>query len=175
MGDYYTQTRGRTRGDFYYGDPGFFSFLKKAVSFVPGVGPLISSVIPGGKATSAIVKASAPGPIMGTVASATGAVASVAKRAGGLVLKHPVMSAAGAAGVVGALGGAVAGRMTGRHAVVGGRRRRRMNPCNPRALRRAIHRAQSFSRLAKKVLRFTSPKHHTGRPYFKFRKKRARV
>src|SRR5256885_13106500 len=61
MGDFY-------RG--YRGDPGFFSFLgglaKKAVGFIPGVGPIAKTAIDvvgkvagdrAGEATSAVVKA----------------------------------------------------------------------------------------------------------------------
>jgi hypothetical protein len=53
------------------------------------------------------------------------------------------------------------------------RRRKRMNPCNHRALRRAIRRAHSFERIAKQVIGFSSPHRKTGRVYFK-RKRRSR-
>jgi hypothetical protein len=48
---------------------------------------------------------------------------------------------------------------------------RRLNVANPRALRRAIRRAQGFAKLARRVLNFTSPHRVKGRPHFKRRKK----
>jgi hypothetical protein len=161
MGDYYA-------GDYYRGDPGFFGFLKKAVgigaSFIPGVGGVI------GKAVSKI-----PGGVGPKILTAGTAV-------GRVMAKHPVLSAAGAAGAIG-----VAGRMGAARPGVGmrgmprgaaraagmpGRRGRRMNVTNVRALRRSIRRAQGFSRLAKRVLRFTSPRPVRGRAIFKARRRR---
>lgn len=54
-----------------------------------------------------------------------------------------------------------------------GRRRRRINALNPRALRRALRRAKGFEHFAKKVMHLTRPK--PGKLRFKFprRKKRA--
>lgn len=47
------------------------------------------------------------------------------------------------------------------HYIMGGAvYRHRMNPANPRALRRAISRVTAFERMAKRVLRITSPHHH---------------
>src|SRR5437870_11280558 len=146
------------RGDFYSGDPGFFSFLgglaKKAVGFIPGVGPAISeglSMIPKGGARS-IVKEGAAGLI---------------QRGKGIVLKHPVLSAAGAAGAI--TGAGILGTKRGRKMIGlgGAKHHRRMNVCNARALRRAIRRAHGFERLARKVLSFTSPRKHKGHMYFK--------
>lgn len=37
---------------------------------------------------------------------------------------------------------------------------RRMNPCNIHALRRSLRRANAFTRIAKRVLHVTMPKHH---------------
>lgn len=81
QGDYY-------RGDYYRGDPGILGFLGKAfktvggaaASLIPGVGPLASKLI-----------AKIPTPVR-TVVSA-GAQS---------IIKHPVLSGAAAAGVVGA-------------------------------------------------------------------------
>ncbi len=163
QGDYYA-TRG---GGRYRGDPGFFSFLggiaKKAVGFIPGVGPAISAgldMLPklgGGGAKSAIVKA-----------AESGGMRRMGSTAIDLVKKHPVLSAAGAAG---ALAG---GGMLAHHALKGSgeRKRRRMNPCNGRALRRAIRRAHAFEKLAKKVIGFSSPRKPKGRIYFKAKRKR---
>jgi hypothetical protein len=162
-GDYYAR-----RGGMYRGDPGFFSFLgsiaKKAVGFIPGVGPAISAgldLIPklgGGGAKSAIVKA----------AESPGAMRRISQGAIDIVKKHPVLSAAGAAGAL------TAGGMAAHHMLKGGgeRKRRRMNPCNARALRRAIRRAHAFEHLAKKVIGFSSPRKPKGRMYFKAKRKR---
>jgi hypothetical protein len=177
---------GYYRGDFYggyRGDPGFFSFLgglaKKAVGFIPGVGPAIStalSAIPS-KAHTAIqvVKETQLAKTAGRVVGKGVAIAS----------KHPVLTAAGAAGTL-AAGGAAAKMMghgtaaaAGMGAPGGGRgmrvhtgRRRRMNVCNPRALRRAIRRTHSFARLAMKTIHLVHPKKHVTFGGFKRKRKR---
>jgi hypothetical protein len=90
------------------------------------------------------------------------------------IIKHPVLSAAGAAGAVGAMIGAggealMAGAgacpkgfhiSRSRHSKSFGAcvRNRHMNPCNPRALRRAIKRATRFTRLAMKTIHLVHPK-----------------
>ena len=139
---------------YYRGDPGFFSLLKSigssALSFVPGVGPIAS------KALSIIP---------------TGA-RSLALRGGAQILKHPALSAAGGAAVVG-LGAAAAGRAgvfgraAGKHpsarhmrALAMGLRRAkpRMNVTNVHALRKALRRTYGFARLAMRVIHITHPK-----------------
>lgn len=167
MGDFYARG-GRMR---YMGDPGFFSFLgglvKKvapiATSFIPGVGGLIS------KGVSAIEKV--PG----------GAKVISAAKAGSEIIKaHPVLTAAGAASGVAAAGAAIhhrgsmaaAGMGSAGHMVHGGRRHRRMNVCNPKALRRAIRRTHSFAKLAMKTIHLVHPKKHV--TFGGFRKKRKR-
>src|SRR2546425_3416800 len=97
MGDFYgspSSYRGPGRGD-----PGFFSFLgglaKKAVGLIPGIGPAASAVlenIPAG--------------------GARGIAQSAMKKVGGAIIKHPVLSAAGAAGAVAAGSAEVAHLMT---------------------------------------------------------------
>src|SRR5260370_32686388 len=71
---------------YYTGDPGFFSLLKKgaslAASFIPGVGGVASKII-----------SKIPTPVR-----------AGAMRAGTMIAKHPVLSAAGAAGAI--VGGA---------------------------------------------------------------------
>jgi hypothetical protein len=143
---------GYYQGDFYRGargDPGFFSFLgglaKKAVSFIPGVGPIASTAID----VASKLKGS-----------------SVVRAGSAIVKAHPVLTAAGAAGAVGlagkmmgggspaAAGLAHAGRMMGS----GGRRHRRMRVTNPKALRRAIRRAHGFAKLAMKTIHLIHPK-----------------
>lgn len=138
---------------YYTGDPGFFSLLKGvgsfAASFIPGIGAPISR---------AITKIPTP-------------VKSGIMRAGTAIIKHPVISAAGAAAVV-AAGGIEAGRMSmgGRgkhkpsarhlHALAMGLRRAkpRMQVTNTRALRRALRRAHGFARLAMKTIHLVHPR-----------------
>jgi hypothetical protein len=138
---------GYYQGDFYRGDPGFFSFLgglaKKAVGFIPGVGPIASAAI--GAGTSIAKRA---------------AGSSMVRRGAGAVMRHPVLSAAGAAGAIG-LAGAGAGRAVARRGmarVPGMRRHRRMNVCNVRALRRSIRRTQGFAKLAMRTIHLVHPK-----------------
>jgi hypothetical protein len=169
---YYGQGDYFPRGGYYRGDPGFFSFLggvaKKAVGLIPGVGPALSAGI------EMATRKAAPKllPEAGTLAARGG----MASKITGIIKSHPVISAAGAAGVGGlasGVAGAVAARaLRGKHLFgVGGRRRRRMNPCNPRALRRAIRRAHAFERLAKHVIGFSSPRKPKGHMYFKRKRK----
>ncbi len=172
------------QGDFYVGDPGFFGsvfslgkrLLGGALGFGGGGGP---RMLPAAGAM--------------TGAAATAAV-GLARRVGGGIARHPVLSAAGAAGTIGALGGVLGERamlpggaplkgfhMSKPHARYGVYpkpphlvRNRRMRVTNPRALRRAIRRCSGFGRLAKRVLRFTSPRAPRGRAYFRA-KRRKRV
>jgi hypothetical protein len=161
---------GYYQGDFYRGDPGFLSFLGGALKtvggFIPGVGGIVSNIgekigaAGAKKATTAIVKAGET---------------SLLKRAGAgakqIIAKHPVLSAAGAAGAVGLAAGAAGSRLLrGRS---GGGGHRRMNPCNVKALRRAIRRAHGFERIAKKVMRFSSPHKHKKFAGFKRARKRS--
>jgi hypothetical protein len=166
-------------GDFYpRGDPGIGSFfgglIKKAAGFIPGVGPIISAVLPGGakQAPKAIT-------------AAAGAASSI-KTA---IIKHPVISAAAGAGAIGALAGGAVEEMhlagaacprgfhpckSKKHGCKKGPcvRNRRMNSCNPRALRRAVRRLHSFARHYRKTVGFVTPHPKKGRMYFKSRKRR---
>jgi len=152
---------------YYTGDPGFFSIFKNIGSalagFIPGVGPIAS------KAIQAIPSGARSG-IM---------------RAGRAIIKHPVVSGAGAAAVI-AAGGIEAGRMSmggrGRHKAsarhlralaMGLRRARpRMNVANVHALRKALRRAHGFARLAMKTIHLVHPKHKGRFGGFKKRRKR---
>jgi hypothetical protein len=139
---------------YYSGDPGFFSVIKgiasHVASFIPGVGGVAS------KAISAIP---------------TGARGAMQKT-GQMIVKHPAISAAGAAGAL-AVGAGAAGRMGafGRpagkhpsarhmHALAMGLRRARprMNVTNVHALRRALRRTHGFAKLAMRVIHITHPK-----------------
>ncbi len=136
----------RGGGGFYgrsQGDPGFFSFLgglaKSALGFVPGVGPIASRVVSG------VEKVGGMKMIKGAV---------------GIAKRHPVLTAAGGAGMVGAMAGAEAGRMrrTARRVGGGMRAHRRMRVTNPKALRRAIRRTQGFAKLAMRTIHLVHPK-----------------
>lgn len=149
-------------GDFYQGDPGFFSFLgkvaKSAVGFIPGVGPIAKRGI--------------------EVATSVGG--RIAKsRVGSTIAKHPVLSAAGAAGAIGAGAGMMGSRpgvgmrgMRGARGAGGfGRKHRRMRVTNPKALRRALRRAYGFERLAMKTIHLLHPKKHVKFGGFKKRRR----
>lgn len=165
MGDYYARG-GRAR---FMGDPGFFSFLgrlgKAAVGFIPGVGPIAKGAID--VATSAIGKIGSRAP-------------AVLKELPSQIIKHPVISAAGGASVIGAAAAAIhhrgsmaaagMGTSAGRMGHMGGRRHRRMNVCNPKALRRAIRRTHSFARLAMKTIHLVHPKKKASFGGFKHKK-----
>jgi len=153
------------QGDFYRGDPGFFSFLgglaKKAVGFIPGVGPIASAAL-------------------GAIPTGGGAMvrkgaASMVRKAGAIVVKHPVLSGAAAAGVIGA-GGVVGGRkmaVRGAARMAGMRRHRRMNVCNVKALRRSIRRTHGFAKLAMRTIHLVHPKKHARFGGFKKRRRKA--
>lgn len=165
MGDFY---RGSSRGD-----PSFWSGLagiaKKAVGFIPGVGPAISAaldVLPGG---AKVVRPALPAAAGAITGAASGAI-SAAKSA---IVKHPVLTAAGAAGAMGTMvgaGGMAIAHMgaTGKHVLKHchqplksgrmGKCHRSMNVCNPRALRRAIRRTRGFAKLAMKTIHIVHPK-----------------
>lgn len=140
-------------GDFYAGargDPGIGSFFKgvlgTAAGFIPGIGGGVSRAIAkigGGAATagrSAIVKV------------------------GSTIARHPTMSAAGAAGVGALAVGAGVSHLLGGHRKCKhinprtGKCRRRMNVCNPRALRRSIRRTHGFAKLAMRTIHLVHPK-----------------
>jgi hypothetical protein len=169
-GDYY-------RGDYYRGDPGFLSFLgglgKTALGFIPGVGPALSAglgSILDRKAAPAVVKGLLPG---GSGAAVGG---SLAQKIRGSMLKHPVLTGAGAAGLAGAaLGGEamLARKMLRGGGALGGRKRRRMRATNTKALRRALRRAYAFERIAMKTIHLVHPK-KKGR-FGGFKKARKRV
>ena len=151
---------GYYQGDYYAGDPGIGSFFgglaKRAVGLIPGIGPIASAAV-------------------GMITKPRAATAGIVKAAGGVIMKHPVVSGAAAAGIVGAAGIGV-GRMIGpgagglapkgyhlcksKRGCKGGQfvKNRHMNPCNPRALRRAIRRTHSFARLAMHTIHLVHPK-----------------
>jgi hypothetical protein len=138
------------RAGMYRGDPGFFSVLgglaKKALGFIPGVGPIVSGAL------DALPKLGRPA--MTAIEKVPGA--SLVKKAGGFIAKHPVLSAAGGAGVLAGAAGGLAGHLLTHGG--GGKRHKRMNVCNPRALRRAIRRTHGFAKLAMRTIHLVHPK-----------------
>lgn len=161
-------------GDFYSGDPGLFSIIKKiggaALSLVPGgglvrtaargVGAALAHRAPAAiqHSSSAIVKSAHAGMAIARAhPGATAAAAGAAALGAGALMRHR-----GAAGRMGA--GAIA---------PGGFRRpsRRIRVTNIKALRRAIRRANGFARIARKVLHFTSPRAPKGRAIFRIRRR----
>jgi hypothetical protein len=171
-GDFYR----RPYGDYYRGDPGFLSFLGKGLQavggFIPGVGGLVSS-LGAGLAKSGEKKALPAA--AGIASTAIETAKSGALRAGQTLKAHPVLTAAGAAGLGGIASG-VAGVATGkllarRAAAAGGRRHRRMRVTNPKALRRAIRRTQGFAKLAMRTIHLVHPKRKVRFGGFRKRKK----
>jgi hypothetical protein len=153
QGDYY-------QGDYYQG--GLFSSIGKGLSAVwnkiarPAVVDYATNLVPGGKA----------------IAAAVGSAASAARKVPTIIAQHPVLSAAGAASMAAAVGVA---RMTGhgggkaQRAPGGGGRR--MNVCNPKALRRSIRRTHGFAKMAMKTIRLVHPQKKARFGGFKKRKR----
>lgn len=147
-GDYYR----RAAGDYYTAQGGLAlaafaaPILKRAAKpIVSKAGPLL------GKAVRFLRK-----PVTTTRAGATAYTATAA----GAAYRAGKRAAAREA----------AERLLGKDEECPPRKRRRMNVANPRALRRAIRRAQGFARLARKVLTFTSARAPRGRAKFKRRR-----
>jgi hypothetical protein len=162
---------GYYKGDYYRGDPGFFSFLgrlgKGIISSVTGVN------IGGGKVPSPSAPAALP---MGSLGAGT--MGRVGTTALAMAKRHPVMAAAGGAalGALG-LGGVATMRRLGKPAAIAMAgtgevpkgyhishrtgavvRNRHMHMTNPRALRRALRRAHGFAALAMKTIHLVHPK-----------------
>jgi hypothetical protein len=160
---------GYYQGDYYAGARGdpFWGSLIGVAKRVGGA--LLGGSFGGGKAK----------PVLSSIPAAMGGIQAagraIIKRGGQAIIKHPVLSAAGAAGVGGMVAGAAGeALMTGgggghvrgfhlcksKHGCKSGQwvRNRHMNPCNPRALRRAIRRATRFTKLAMKTIHLVHPK-----------------
>jgi hypothetical protein len=174
---------GYYQGDFYEGDPfwgGLGRLVSKGVQLATGL-KIGRQTKPG----TALLAPAAAG--MASLAKAHPTLTGVASTATQLIKRHPVISAAAAAGTIGLLGkGAMHPKaaMMMHPAMAGVRgfhmskrtgamvRNKRMRVTNPKALRRAIRRANGFARLARKVLRFTSPRAPKGRAVFKARRRK---
>jgi hypothetical protein len=139
---------------YYTGDPGFFSFLGKAAKtiggaaagFIPGIGGGLSKVI--------------------SKIPVGGAVKGTAMKVGSAIIKHPVLSAAGAAAGIGSaaelvhLGRGGGARGGGMHLNKHGKlvRNRHMRVTNPKALRRSLRRVHGFAKLAMKTIHLVHPR-----------------
>jgi len=125
-GDYY-------RGDYYRGDP-FLGVLAgmagRAVGRLAGkAGQWVGRQVAG--TGRSVVKQITGGAIPGTIAGTIGV--SIGKRLGQPTEMMPIPSVGGMA--------------------FGGKKRyRRMNPLNPKALRRALRRAEGFEKFARKTV-----------------------
>jgi len=155
MGDYYAGARG---------DPGIGSFFG---SVFKGAGSLLGMAgVPGAGVISKI------GAKIGGAATAGRSIVAAGK---GIIMKHPVLTAGGAAGTI-ALAGVEGGRLMGGHRKCKhinprtGKCRRRMNVCNPRALRRSIRRTHGFAKLAMRTIHLVHPKKKVRFGGFKKRK-----
>src|SRR5229473_1251656 len=162
LGETESCTMSYYQGDFYQGDPGFFSSILgmagKAAGFLPGVGSVASTAIE--KVSSHL--------------ATSGARKALLRSAGRGIMKHPVLSAAGGAGALGLAGMGAKRMMRGKKMPAGlGRRRRRMNVCNPRALRRSIRRTHGFAKLAMRTIHLIHPRKKVRFGGFRKRRKAA--
>jgi len=140
-------------GDYYRG--GFFG------SLWGGIKGLAKGVLGIPSAPKALPMPSLPAAVPG---AGYGALATNVIRGGkAIIAKHPVLSAAAAAGALALAGGGTALATRGKihpavAAALGGHKRRRMHVTNVRALRRAIRRTHGFAKLAMKVIRIEHPR-----------------
>jgi hypothetical protein len=99
----------------------------------------------------------------------------IVKAGARVIMKHPTLTAAGAAGAVAIGVGAKVigsgGRKCKHINPKTGKCRRRMNVCNPRALRRSIRRTHGFAKLAMRTIHLVHPKKKVR--FGGFRKKKA--
>jgi hypothetical protein len=176
QGDYYAGARGGI-GSFFKGMVGH---AIGAIPVVGGLGKTIYGGILHGMGRPAAAGMAATGGIVG-------AGRAIAARGTAAIIKHPVLSAAAAAGAVGLTGAlhrapdqmisGVSGagflpkgfhlsKKPPFHQV----RNRRMNVANGRALGRAVRRLHHFAKKYRKVVGFVSAKRPKGRMYFRKRK-----
>lgn len=168
----YRMGRGDYVKGYYRGDPGLFG----AIGHV--LGGAVGGFLTGGP-LGAI-----RGAIAGTVSGTRSNINQATLAAGGsqsaytpaMAARHKILVARGRGvgqpmpgagpGVMGP-GGGVAGRIMGG----GGGRRRRLNPLNVKALRRADRRARSFLKITRSIVKHFVAKAPKGKSYIRFRKK----
>ena len=161
MGDY------KTYG--YAGDPGFLSGLWKGIKkvariaapFIPGIGGIVAGAVvgQGGGGGGALMKPS-PGIYGGALTFPGGTGLQLGYQPGQVQLggqRVPPYTASGP-GVLPYGGRGQPGMPSGYHYAKDGSgrfvRNRRMNVANPKALRRAMRRAQGFEKLARRSINF---------------------
>lgn len=153
------------RGDYYQGD-GIFSFLGSALKTV-------APILPFGIGTAARAVGGLLSPAQKAVA-VQNRVVTAQSPIGATLPPSPNFYGLQAGGVkVGVTTPGNGNRTQSNVGHIGGKKRRRMNVTNPRALRRAIRRARGFEKMARKVLGFTSPRKPKGRVYFRNKRRAA--
>jgi len=162
---YYMRGDYRTSG-YYRGDPGFGSFFKRIVRKIPQtIGGLVTGGIGG-----AIVAATGPTRqparrVVPTVQQAGFGMVPIAAR-GAVPLGKQILKGIGAIGAGVGIGELADVFMDGNGCCPSGYhpakdgsgkcvRNRRMDVCNPRALRRSIRRLQGFEKLAARTIKST--------------------
>ncbi len=159
---------------YYVGDPGFFSVFRSiagaAAGMIPGVGGGLSRVIGGlGKRGASSVMAKATGAIIKhPVLSAAGAAGALA--VGGMSLEH---AAPGAFGLMRRGGRKPSARHLRALAMGLKRAKPRMNVTNVHALRRSLRRAYGFARLAMKTIHLVHPRKKARFGGFRHRRRKA--
>jgi len=184
MGDFY---RG-ARGDFYRGARG--DIFGDIGGFITGTAlPLLNRTFgPAGILTGARVATGQMSPFqaLGTLLPAHSATApgstgttmlppfagAIARAASRVMPAMGTLVTRGIQGSVGALKAAGRKLMVPEPGMRFHRRHRRINPLNPKALRRALRRAKGFEHFAREVVHITNPKKHVGG--FKMPRKRKR-
>ncbi len=161
------------------GDPGFLDFIKKIPGFartviggviprpgpvggIPGTGGGFGEVmVPRAGAGAIATRAALPGGALGKkIAKVLAALPPRAKVAGGLAVGAGA-AAFGLEQILERLGVRGGAGLIGRRPDLGldllglGRKRRRMNPLNPRALRRSLRRVSGFEKFVKRSFRLS--------------------
>lgn len=151
QGDAFGSVSERSR--FAVGDPGLFGFLGRGIK--KGAGFLGAAV----KQKLGIPAATKPSTTLAVKRIASGLPATTGgiQRFGGKVgtPERPAVIQIGGTKVAFPTDPLGIGAALGLGVGAAGRRRRRMNPLNPRALRRSMRRVQSFARFAQRTISFT--------------------
>jgi hypothetical protein len=140
------------RGDFYRGRGDFYRGRGDAGSALATIAQSLPDWMPG----------------VGTLRTvATGGASALARS----MASSPSLVERGIAKLQGTKARTI--RVTDPNAPFGGRMYRRINPLNPKALRRALRRAKGFERFARRVMHFTHRR--PGQTRFKFPKRKRRT
>ena len=159
-GDYYNA---RPRGDIF----GFLGTVVKGVakvgSFIPGPIGVISGAMGGlsGAAKQNTIGATLPPPLVIPSRQAPTITRTSGFQAGPVLIGSQTTSTFGG----------VSGGSSSTAPSACGKKHRRMNVSNVKALRRAGRRVKGFEKLARRFIGFASPHRPKGRTYFKSRKR----